>query len=83
MTKPEMCHFHFKMTKRRWKFNNLKVNLCAYSFFFFAYSFLKMYAGFYDYTNFCLASFSLIGHAAEAQWQVIKQGVEEEVCHPV
>ena len=35
------------------------------------------------YVNSRLASFSLVGHAAEAQWQIIKQGMEEEVCHPV
>lgn len=35
------------------------------------------------HTNFRLASFSLIGHAAEAQWQIAKQGVEEEVRHAV
>ena len=35
------------------------------------------------YTNFRLASLSLIGHAAEAQWQITKQGVEEEVRHAV
>ena len=70
------CHFHFKMAKEKWKFNDLKVTDVPTLF-------KKCTQDLMIYVNSRLASFSLVGHAAEAQWQIIKQGMEEEVCHPV
>lgn len=45
--------------------------------------FKKCSQDFVIYTNLRPASLWLTGHAAEAQWQITEQGVEEEVRHAV
>lgn len=70
------CHFHFKTAKGRWKLNNLKVT-CAPALF------QRRAQDLMIDVDSRLASLSPAGHAAEAQWQIAEQGVEEEVCHPL